>query len=71
MARFAADLVLTFEMKDMADGGRRLHELATAVAQFGFEMRSAEVRVDQPDDRPGDGWTSYAPLQDGSQLGPA
>jgi hypothetical protein len=69
MARFAADLVLTFEMEDLTDGGRRLHELAAVVAQLGFGMRSAEVRVDASSEPAEDGWTSYAPLPDGSSPG--
>ncbi len=57
-------MVLTFEAPTIADGGRRLRELASAAESVGFALERARVD-DAPVQREEPGRrTPYAPLED-------
>jgi hypothetical protein len=61
MARFIAEVVFAVELEDIAQGGRRLHELAKAASQLGFEMQRGQVHEDDTPPPSSEGWTAYAP----------
>lgn len=63
MPRYRAEVVFTFEMAALTDGGRRLHELNTAAEAVGFSLEQARAE-EAPAQAGGDvGWTAYAPLE--------
>lgn len=63
MPRYRAEVVFTFDMAALTDGGRRLRELSSAAESVGFSLEQA--RADEaPASEPGRaGWTAYAPLE--------
>ena len=68
--RYRAEVVFTFDLTALADGGRRLHELSSAAESVGFSLERARV-VEAPPPLVGeDEWTAYAPLEPPSGPGP-
>jgi hypothetical protein len=60
--RYRAEVVFTFDLAALADGGRRLHELSSAADSVGFSLERARVDEAPPPAVSTDGWTAYAPL---------
>lgn len=61
--RYRAEVVFTFDLAALADGGRRLHELSSAADSVGFSLERARVDEAPPPVVSDDGWTAYAPLE--------
>lgn len=64
--RFRAEVVFTFEMAALTDGGRRLHELSTVAESVGFSLEQARAEEAPPSAGGDVGWTAYAPLEPGT-----
>ena len=63
MPRYRAEVVFTFDLAALADGGRRLHELSAAAESVGFSLERARTEEAPPSAGGGVGWTAYAPLE--------
>jgi hypothetical protein len=59
---YRAEVVFTFDMAALTDGGRRLHELSSAADSVGFSLERARVDEAPTPEVRADGWTAYAPL---------
>jgi len=64
--RYRAEVVFTFEMAALADGGRRLRELSSAAESVGFSLEQARAEEAPAAEPGGAGWTAYAPLDPGT-----
>jgi hypothetical protein len=53
--RFVAEVVFAVELEDLAEGGRRLRELANAASELGFTMQRGQVRADDAPEPSPDG----------------
>ena len=63
MPRYRAEVVFTFDMAALTDGGRRLHELSSAAESVGFTLEQARAEEAPAAERGGAEWTAYAPLE--------
>ena len=64
VARFRAQIVLTFDAPSLAECGGRMRELASAASAVGFELERGQVEEVPPGAEEASGWTPYGPLND-------
>ena len=66
LAVFIARVEFRFEADGVDAAGRRLHDLSTAAAAVGFEVKRGRVEPAPPKSDGGDdyGWTGYGPNRD-------
>lgn len=66
MPPFTAEVVFHFEAESVEAAGAELRRLALAAQRVGFELKQGRVEPRSENADEGDGWTSYAPLDESS-----